>query len=51
MRIELAIEEIICSNLHENGVAVRFTMILGWCLDKKTADANTLENLIALSPE
>lgn len=48
---ELAFEGINLSNRHKSGVALRFPRIKRWRRDKKTADANTLEDLKTLIPE
>jgi DNA ligase 1 len=42
---EIAFEGIQQSNRHKSGVAVRFPRILRWRTDKKTEEANTLEDL------
>jgi len=45
---EIAFEGIAESKRHKSGVATRFPRIIRWRKDKKTEDANTLEELKAL---
>jgi len=47
---EIAFEGIATSSRHKSGVAVRFPRILRWRHDKKTNDANSLEDLKQLLP-
>ena len=47
---EIAFEGIAPSSRHKSGVAVRFPRILRWRHDKKTNDANSLEDLKQLLP-
>ena len=47
--MEIAFENIQVSKRHKSGIAVRFPRILRWRTDKSPADANTLEQLIALA--
>ena len=47
---EIAFEGIATSPRHKSGVAVRFPRILRWRHDKKTNDANSLEDLKQLLP-
>ncbi len=47
---ELGFEGIQESSRHKSGVAVRFPRILRWRVDKKAADADTLDRLKALLP-
>jgi DNA ligase-1 len=45
---ELGFEGIARSKRHKSGVAVRFPRILRWRTDKKPADADTLDTIVAL---
>ena len=47
---EIAFEGIAPSSRHKSGVAVRFPRILRWRHDKKSQDANSLEDLKKLLP-
>ncbi len=47
---EIGFESIQISTRHKSGIAVRFPRILRWRKDKKTSDANTLQDLMALIP-
>lgn len=47
---EIAFEGIAISKRHKSGVATRFPRILRWRQDKKSEEANTLEDLKALVP-
>ena len=47
---EIAFEGISPSTRHKSGVAVRFPRIARWRRDKLPADANTLDDLIAMIP-
>ena len=47
---ELAFEAIQESTRHKTGIAVRFPRINRWRHDKKSDEADTLENLKALMP-
>ena len=48
---EIAFEGIATSKRHKSGVATRFPRILKWRQDKKTAEANSLEDLKTLIPQ
>jgi DNA ligase-1 len=48
---ELAFEGIQRSSRHKSGIAVRFPRMARWRLDKKAADADTLETVRALLPK
>ena len=48
---EIAFEGIAESKRHKSGVATRFPRISRWRTDKKTEDANTLEDLKAMIPK
>ncbi|MFP2997257.1 ATP-dependent DNA ligase [Spongiivirga sp. MCCC 1A20706] len=47
---EIAFEGIALSKRHKSGIATRFPRILRWRKDKKTEDANTLDDLKSLIP-
>ncbi|MGN1056561.1 MAG: ATP-dependent DNA ligase [Comamonas sp.] len=51
MVFEIAFEAVNRSNRHKSGVAVRFPRILRWRDDKKPADADHLQALLALCKE
>ena len=48
---ELAFEAIQKSTRHKSGVAVRFPRMIRWRRDKTAAEADTLDNLVALARE
>ncbi len=49
--MEIAFEGLQKSSRHKSGIATRFPRIARWRHDKKPADANTLQDLLALLPE
>ena len=51
MVFEIAFEAVNRSSRHKSGVAVRFPRILRWRDDKKPADADNLQALLALAKE
>ncbi|TWU02603.1 ATP-dependent DNA ligase [Stieleria varia] len=48
--MEIAFEGLQKSTRHKSGIATRFPRIARWRHDKKPADANTLQDLLALLP-
>ena len=49
--MEIAFEGLQISTRHKSGIATRFPRIVRWRHDKIPADANTLEELLALLPQ